>query len=75
MKDVYVWLPATQKELKSVTFHYNTGGEWHTSTDDTYPFELSVSLKEDESRIEYWIEGVNLRDEKIKVDVVKLDAR
>lgn len=75
LKDVYVWLPATQKELKSVTFHYNTGGEWHVATDDTYPYELSVSLKEDESRIEYWIEGVNLRDEKIKVDVVKLNAR
>jgi hypothetical protein len=61
--------------LKSVTFHYNTGGEWHVATDDTYPYELSVSLKEDESRIEYWIEGVTIKDEKVKVDAVKLDAR
>lgn len=54
----YVWLAATEKELKEARLHFKQGGAWKELVDAQYPFEFSLPLAENEGALEFWVEGV-----------------
>lgn len=56
----YVWLEATEKELKEARLHYRQGGEWKEVADPRYPFEFSLPLRATEPPLELWVEGVKV---------------
>lgn len=58
LKSAYIWLSATEKELRSAKLRYRTKGDWKVMEDNAYPFEFSVPL-DDHDNLEYKIEFVN----------------
>jgi hypothetical protein len=54
----YVWLEATEKELKEARLHYRAGGDWEEVVDAQYPFEFSLPLADSAAGFEYWVEGI-----------------
>jgi hypothetical protein len=54
----YIWLEATEKELKETRLHYRVGGGWEEVVDAHYPFEFSLPLEDSGASFEYWVEGV-----------------
>ena len=54
----YVWLEATEKELKEARLRYRRGGEWKEIVDPQYPFEFSLPLADGEAGFDFQIEGV-----------------
>lgn len=61
LHNAYVYLTATEKDLKEARLHYTLdGSKWLTVTDAAYPFEFSIPLT-DEQRLRgfrYRVEGV-----------------
>lgn len=60
LKEAYVYLQATEKELKQATLSYKVGDKWESVTDNSYPFEFSMPISGDPKEFEYKVEGVGL---------------
>jgi len=60
LKEAYVYLQATEKELKQATLSYKVGDKWKSVTDSAYPFEFSIPLSGDQKEFEYKVEGVRM---------------
>lgn len=58
LKEAYIYLQATEKELKEVILSYKSGDRWISIRDSVYPFEFSVPLGKDQNDIRYKIESV-----------------
>lgn len=59
LKSAYVYLQANATEVRQATLHYSTGGEWHTMTDDAFPFEFTVPVAADASRFDFKVETIS----------------
>ena len=55
----YVWLNATADQLKKATLHYRVAGTepWKQLDDSSYPFEFSIPMADDATKLEWRIEG------------------
>ncbi len=63
LHNAYVWLSATEKDLKEARLHYTLDGiTWKTITDSGYPFEFSIPLSNAERKrgFSYRVEGITL---------------
>jgi hypothetical protein len=55
----YVWLGATEKELRSARLHYRwDDSEWNAIDDSRYPFDFSMPMNAGARSFSYWIEAV-----------------
>lgn len=54
----YIWLTATEQEVKEVRLHYRQAEGWQELLDRQYPFEFSFPLNETATAVEYWLEVV-----------------
>jgi hypothetical protein len=55
----YVWLGATETELRSARLHYRWGdSEWNMINDARYPFDFSVPMNAGTRSFSYWIEAI-----------------
>jgi hypothetical protein len=68
----YVWLEATEKELKEARLNVKQDGEWKQMIDAQYPFEFSLPVKGDDPNIEFWVEGVTLDGRSVRSASVAL---
>jgi hypothetical protein len=67
----YVWLEATEKELKEARLVYKAGGAAATAVDDRYPFEFGAPLRDDGGVFEFRVEGVKADGTEVRsADVV-----
>lgn len=61
LRNAFVYLEATPKELQSARINYSVDGEnWKTETDQNYPFEFSIPLQDKDQRFIYAIEGTDM---------------
>jgi hypothetical protein len=58
LTSAYVWLEATEKELKEARLTYKDGDQWKTIVDSHYPFEFSLPVSEIEPAFEFYVDGV-----------------
>lgn len=59
LRNAYVWLDATEKELRSATIRYREGDTEKTLTDAQYPFEFSMPLSAETPGVEFSVAGVD----------------
>lgn len=58
LTSVYVYTDATPDAEKSMVLNYRIDeGEWKIIKDNNYPFEFTISVGENVSKFEYYIEG------------------
>ncbi|GAA4303617.1 hypothetical protein GCM10023143_07270 [Compostibacter hankyongensis] len=72
MTNAYIWLQATEKELKEVSLHYLKEGKWETVTDTAYPYEFSIPLTGDDADFSYRLEGIDVKGAPLKTETVRL---
>jgi hypothetical protein len=68
----YVWLEATEKELKEARLHFRLGGEWKEVIDTQYPFEFSLPLPDKEQGFEFWVEAFKTDSNRERSKTVEL---
>lgn len=75
LSDAYIWLEASNEQVKEVTFNFRIGDQknWSKQSDSNYPFELSVPLKSGQHQIEYWIEATTTNQKALKTALIKLE--
>jgi len=55
----YVWLTATEKEVRIARLHYRLGdGDWKVAEDPKYPYDFSLPVDPAASSVSYWVEAV-----------------
>jgi hypothetical protein len=55
----YVWLAATEKEVRAARLHYRLGdGTWSVAEDSRYPYEFSLPVNPAAASVSYWVEAV-----------------
>jgi hypothetical protein len=55
----YMWLGATEKEVRSARLHYRLGdAAWSIAEDSKYPFEFSLPVDPAVASVSYWVEAV-----------------
>jgi hypothetical protein len=72
LRSAYVWLSATEKDLRTARLHYQVKNTWKVMEDNTYPFEFSVPL-DDGDAMGYKIEFVNIDNVKDETETWTLD--
>ncbi len=58
LKSAYIWLQASEKELREARLHYRTAGETRTLADARYPYEFSIPLGDAAGDFTFWLEGL-----------------
>lgn len=74
LSNTYIWLEASNDDIKEATFNYRASGQkdWIKQTDSSYPFELSVPMQHGETEMEYWIEAKSVDGKSYKSATIKL---
>lgn len=72
LTNAFVWLEATEKELKQARLRYQLNGKEHEMVDAAYPFEFSVPLRETDAAFTYVVEGTTTKNEAVVVPSVEL---
>lgn len=55
----YVWLAATEKEVRTARLHYRIGDSaWSVAEDSRYPYDFSLPIDSSVSSVSYWVEAV-----------------
>ena len=75
LHNAYVWLSATEKDLKEARLHYTLDGTtYKTISDNTYPFEFSVPLSDAERKrsFSYRVESVTVGGESVNTSPITL---
>ncbi len=58
LSNAYIWLEASDENVKKATLEYRLGtNNWIKVQDDKYPFEFSIPLKEEDKMIEWKVEA------------------
>jgi hypothetical protein len=58
LSNAYIWLEASDENVKKATLEYRLGtNNWIKVEDDKYPFEFSIPLKEEDKIIEWKVEA------------------
>jgi hypothetical protein len=68
--DTYIYLKATEKELREVKLNYYVNNEWKQLTDNIYPFEFTILLNEEVDELKFNIEAIRLNGDKETSPVV-----
>lgn len=69
----YVWLEATEQQLRSARLHYRFGAsEWQVMEDSRYPYEFSLPAPADATAFSYWLEATRTDSSTVKSDPVEL---
>jgi hypothetical protein len=61
LKEAYIYLQATEKEVKKATLRYKAKDQWKSVSDSTYPFEFSVPIADTQKQFQYQVEAVNVK--------------
>lgn len=75
LHNAYVWLSATEKDLKEARLHYTLDGtNYKTVSDNTYPFEFSIPLSDAERGrgFSYRVESVTVGGESVNTNQLSL---
>jgi hypothetical protein len=55
----YIWLAATEKEVRTARLHYRLGdAAWSVAEDSRYPYEFSLPVDPAARSVSYWVEAV-----------------
>jgi hypothetical protein len=68
----YVWLSASDSDLREVRLHYKEGMAWIEVVDREYPFEFSVPLNSSQPCFEYWVDAVTNDNAKLRSAIMEL---
>lgn len=71
----YIWLQATEKELKEAHLRYLQKGKWKEAIDKIYPYEFSIPLTDKATSFEYWLEGITANDSVVNSEKIKLKIK
>lgn len=72
LTSAFVWLEATEKQLRQAKLRYRLNGVEKEIVDARYPFEFSVPLKETDASFTYTIEGTTTKNETVVVPTIEL---
>ena len=69
----YVWLEATEQQIRSAKLHYSmNGSDWKVAEDSRYPYEFSVPAPADAATLSYWVEAVRIDGSTAQSEAVEL---
>jgi len=72
LTNAFVWLEATEKQLKQAKLRYRLNGVEKELVDAQYPFEFSLPLRETDTAFIYTIEGTTTKNEVVAVPSIEL---
>ena len=72
LTNAFVWLEATEKQLRQARMRYRLHGVEKEIVDARYPFEFSVPLKETDTSFTYSIEGTTTTNETAAAPAIEL---
>jgi len=72
LSTAYVWLQATEKQLREARLHYKGSGGWEVMVDSQYPFEFTLALEDQQPAFEFWVEGVTTNGQRTQSEVIEL---
>jgi hypothetical protein len=72
LTNAFVWLEATEKQLKQAKLRYRLNGVEREVVDAQYPFEFSLPLRETDAAFTYTIEGTTTMNEVVAVPSIEL---
>ena len=72
LTNAFVWLEATEKQLKQAKLRYRLNGVESEIVDARYPFEFSLPLRETDATFTYAIEGTTMTNEVVAVPPIEL---
>jgi hypothetical protein len=61
LKEAYIYLQATEKDVKKATLRYKAKDQWKSVSDSTYPFEFSVPMADAQKQFQYQVEAINVK--------------
>jgi hypothetical protein len=69
----YVWLEATEQEVRSARLHYRIGaGEWQAIDDTRYPYDFSLPVPAEAARFSSWVETTRTDGSAAESETVEL---
>jgi hypothetical protein len=69
----YVWLEATEQQLRSARLHYRFGAAAWTAIEDLrYPYEFSLAAPADAAAFSYWVEATRTDGSMVKSETFEL---
>jgi len=69
----YVWLDATEQQIRSAKLHYSmNGSDWKVTEDSRYPYEFSMPLRADAEMLSYWVEAARTDGSTARSETVEL---
>jgi hypothetical protein len=72
LDSAYVWLDATDKDLREARLSYKSGSEWKQIVDTHYPYEFSLPRNEKDVDFEFYVEGVKTDGNVVRSDQIHL---
>jgi hypothetical protein len=68
----YVWLHATEKDLREARLVYNIGGKEKTLVDSSYPFEFSVPFRADSASMRFHVDATTTTGQALRTETWEL---
>jgi hypothetical protein len=72
LTSAYIWLEATDAVLKEARLSYKRGNSRREIAKTEYPFEFTILLGQEKEPLEFWVEGLTTKDERLRTTTLEL---